>query len=163
MAVTPKWGFPLLAEGQASAEISHNEALNLLEGLTHIAILDRNLATPPGSPAEGDAYLVAASPTGVWTGLAGKFVFFYGGGWIPATAGTPTGLAPKEGMHVWIMDEDRVILYDGSAWINPPLYVENLSAAPSSSSANKGRITFNTSTGNLQVDDGSTIKSIIAV
>ena len=44
-------------------------------------LLDRDLAAPPGSPADGDTCLVAASPTGPWTGHAGEIAFCLDGAW----------------------------------------------------------------------------------
>jgi hypothetical protein len=38
-------------------------------------------ATPPSSPNDGDAYLVASSPTGLWAGQAFKLAFSLGSVW----------------------------------------------------------------------------------
>lgn len=43
-------------------------------------------ATPPGSPAEGDAYIVAASPTGAWVGHAEDIAIYTPRGWLFARA-----------------------------------------------------------------------------
>lgn len=40
------------------------------------------LDTPPVSPSEGDAYIIGASPTGVWSGKEKNHVVYLGGDWI---------------------------------------------------------------------------------
>lgn len=50
-------------------------------------VKDKDLATPPGSPAVGDAYIVASSPTGAWTGHAKHIASYTARGWrfiVPA-------------------------------------------------------------------------------
>ncbi len=34
----------------------------------HLSVKDRDLTTPPGSPASGDTYIPAATATGAWVG-----------------------------------------------------------------------------------------------
>ena len=69
MSVSPRFGFTLLAASQAVPETAVNENDLTLEFFGgHAIFKDRDLATPPGSPAAGDGYLVAAAPTGAWTG-----------------------------------------------------------------------------------------------
>ena len=51
------------------------------------AILDPNLvndslSSPPGSPIQDTVYIVAASPTGAWTGLAGHALYNNAGSWV---------------------------------------------------------------------------------
>lgn len=40
------------------------------------------LSAPPSSPVVGDVYIVAASPTGVWSGKAGFATFYDGATWV---------------------------------------------------------------------------------
>lgn len=47
-----------------------------------IAVNSALVATPPGSPALGDTYLVPANPTGVWTGLTNYVVQWDGAQWL---------------------------------------------------------------------------------
>jgi len=49
---------PYLLASQAQKHVTHNEALRLLDGLVQLAVLDRDLTTPPGRPADGDRYIV---------------------------------------------------------------------------------------------------------
>ena len=72
MDATPRLNLPYIAPQQAQKQVTYNEAMKALDRLVQPAVLSRTVATPPGSPAEGDCYLVAASPTGAWSGKAGK-------------------------------------------------------------------------------------------
>ena len=109
---TPKLGFSYISAGQAQKEITHNDALNDLDTLLMLRVLDRDLGTPPGAPATGDAYLVAASPppgpTGAWAGQAGNLAYYYSG-WKFKT--------PAAGWHAWIVDEGAAFDYNGTAWV----------------------------------------------
>lgn len=98
--------FPFLEVSQAQKELTHNEALRIIDVLANMLVIDRDLTAPPGSPVNGDTYIVAGSPTGAWVGQAGKIAFYYGG-W--------SFITPFEGLTAWVDDEDRQIIYsDGS-------------------------------------------------
>jgi hypothetical protein len=106
---TPRLGAPELVSGQAVPETTVNEQIRYLEsGAGHFIFKDRDLATPPGSPADGDCYLVATSPTGAWSGKAGKIAFYLNTAWVFITA--------IEGLTAWINDENVFVGYDGATW-----------------------------------------------
>jgi hypothetical protein len=105
---TPNLLLPFIQAAQAQKHITHNEALRLLDGLTQISVLDRNLATPPGIPAEGARYIVAGGATGLWAGWDGDVAFHAGGAWLRLPART--------GWVVWVEDEARVVVRIGTAW-----------------------------------------------
>jgi hypothetical protein len=63
-------GLPLLLAEQAQKHVTHNEALRALDAIVQLAVKDRDLTVAPPSPSEGDRYIVAASPTGIWSGHA---------------------------------------------------------------------------------------------
>lgn len=107
---TARLGLPYLVTSQAQKEVSHNEALNLLDALLHAAVLDRHRAAPPDAPAEGDCYLVASGGSGAWAGQDGRLAAWYGG-WLFAT--------PRAGWTVWVADESTALRYDGFAWAAP--------------------------------------------
>lgn len=94
--------------GEAGWNDNMTENLNKIGAVIQLGAKDKDLATPPGSPTEGDRYIVAISPTGSWTGQAGKIAVRLGAGW--------TFLTPKEGWSCWLDDEDRLYIHDGSAW-----------------------------------------------
>jgi hypothetical protein len=106
---TPRLGAPELTEGQATPETTVNEQVRYLEqGANHVVVIDRDLADPPGSPADGDRYLIAGSPTGAWSGQAGNIAFYMNTEWkiIPA----------REGMTAYLEDEDILLVRAASAW-----------------------------------------------
>ena len=73
-------GLPYLAAAQAQKHVTHNEALRRLDAVVQLAVIDR-LAAPPGSPEEGDRYIVDASATGAWVGHDGDIAAFIDGAW----------------------------------------------------------------------------------
>ena len=107
---TPKLALPELSTSQAGKELTHNQALAILDQLAQASVLDKDLATPPGSPANGAAYIVAGSPTGAWSGKAGQIAF-----WL-TSVGAWTFLVPAAGWSVWVTDEAVRYQYSGSAW-----------------------------------------------
>lgn len=74
----------------------------------HLSVKDRDLATPPGSPAAGDTYIVAASPTGAWVGHATHIAIWSGSAWVFGT--------PRTGWMAYIEDEDKVSMFRSSTW-----------------------------------------------
>jgi hypothetical protein len=108
---TPRLGAPELVLSQATPETTVNEIARYLEAFATRAIVkDRDLATPPGSPADGDAYLIAASPTGAWSGQAGKITLRVNTDWVFVTA--------KEGFEIEVEDEDTSFTYRGGSWVS---------------------------------------------
>jgi hypothetical protein len=110
MPDTPRLSLALLAAGQAQKHVTLNDALLKLDTVTQLAVLDRDLSTPPPSPAANAAYIVAASPTGAWAGRANAIATFVDGFW--------TFDAPVAGWRAWLADEALLAVFDGTAWIS---------------------------------------------
>src|SRR5262245_60432034 len=108
MDTSPNLALPYLVAAQAQKHVTHNEAVRALDALVQLMVLDRDLASPPGSPTDGSRYIVAASPTGAWAGQAGKIAAWQDGTW--------EFFAPREGWLAWVADEDKLYFHDGSAW-----------------------------------------------
>jgi hypothetical protein len=66
-------------------------------------LVDDSLSAPPGTPVYSLTYIVAASPTGVWTGLAGHAVWWDGVQWIDLS----TGLLAASGQGTAVQVGDR--------------------------------------------------------
>jgi hypothetical protein len=100
---------PFILAAQAQKHVTHNEALRLLDGLVQLAVLDRDLTTPPGSPADGDRYIVASGATGDWAGWDLNVALWTDGAWLR--------LPPRAGWRAWVEDEAVLLAWDGAAWI----------------------------------------------
>lgn len=90
---TSRFNMPLLASGQAQKEVTHNEALALVDVLTS-AVVESMLSTPPTDPNAGQGWIIGTAPTGSWSGREGSLAFWTGGGW--------RFIVPPEGMKVWM-------------------------------------------------------------
>jgi hypothetical protein len=107
--MTPNLALPYIAAAQAQKHVTHNEALDRLDGLVQLSVKDRDLTAPPGSPADGDRYIVATGATGAWAGWDGDAALFSGGAWLR--------LNPREGWRVWVEDEGLLLVRSGGAWL----------------------------------------------
>ena len=105
---TSHLALPFLLPSQAQKHVTHNEALRILDGLVQLSVLDRDLATPPDSSADGDRYIVGPGATGAWTGWDGDVASFAEGGW--------TRLAARPGWRAWVEDEGALVVHDGAGW-----------------------------------------------
>ena len=107
MPTTPNLGLAYLVTSQAQKEVTHNAALNDLDYLAQLPVIDTTLSAPPSSPSTGDTYIVAASPTGAWTGYANYIAAYYAG-WIFK--------APQTGWKAFARNTGKLLYYTGSAW-----------------------------------------------
>ncbi len=110
---------PYILAAQAQKHVTHNEALRLLDGLVQLSVLDRDLTAPPGSPADGDRYIVGSGGTGEWAGWDLNVALFTDGAWLR--------LPPRTGWRVWAENEGVLLVYDGAGWIGTtPDALQNL-------------------------------------
>jgi hypothetical protein len=111
MPSTPRFALPLLGVAQAQKEVTHNEALTLLDALVHAAVEAGPLAAPPAGPVEGQCWIVGAAPTGPWAGQANAIAIRTGGGWRFAP--------PREGMRAMRLTDGAQLRFVGGAWAAP--------------------------------------------
>ncbi len=121
MTDSPRLQLPLLSAGQAQKEITHNEALLRVDGLTHPVLESRYLATPPASPVSGQLWLVPAAATGAWATQTGMLALWTDGGW--------RYLSVPPGFLAWARLELMFVWYDGTFWHNGDWPVSSLSVA----------------------------------
>jgi hypothetical protein len=106
---TAHLGLPYLAPAQAQKHVTHNEALRRLDAVVQLAVLDSTLAAPPGSPAEGDRYIVATGGTGAWAGHDGEIAVFVDGAWDFAL--------PEDGWIAYDRDAAAVLVREAGGWV----------------------------------------------
>jgi hypothetical protein len=115
---TPRLGLPLLATGQAQKELTHNEALALLDLAVGSAVTAVGPNAPPAAPAIGQAWIVGTAPVGDWIGHAGAVAGWTAAGW--------RFVAPFEGLSVWIVAEKLHARYVAGAWVRGEVRAERV-------------------------------------
>ncbi len=105
---TPRLSLPYIVQSQAQKEVTHAEALNVLDALVQAAVETRTLSAPPANPIEGALYLVGVNPTGAWSGNGNTLAQWIGGAWAFRSV--------AEGFRLWLKDEDALIVWTGTAW-----------------------------------------------
>jgi hypothetical protein len=106
---TPRLKLPMLAAGQAQKEITHNEALAILDLSVGTAVAGIGATVPPAAPGTGSAWIVGGAPTGAWAGQAGRVAGWTDGGW--------RFVVPHEGMAVWSLADRREARFVGGIWV----------------------------------------------
>lgn len=114
---TGRHNLPLLAVSQAQKEITHNEALVLIDALLHTAI-ESVLVTPPtATDADiGKCWLVGTGATDLWVNKASQIAIWIGGGW--------RYLVAHDGMRLWNRSNGRDSIYSDGIWRSGPI-IEN--------------------------------------
>lgn len=106
---TARLSLPFIMPGQAQKEMSHNEALQILDTLVAASVAGVPTNNPPSSPVVGSQYLVGSLPTAAWVGKANALASWTEGGW--------RFFAPKEGQEVTETGSRMRFVFDGSTWI----------------------------------------------
>ncbi len=88
----------------------HNTNWDALDAFVQATVINTALATPPGSPANGAAYIVPAGATGAWASQTNKVAV-----WVARNAAW-TFYAPKTGWMVYSQADSAEYIYSGSAW-----------------------------------------------
>lgn len=103
-----RFGLPFLAAGQAQKELTHNEALALIDAGLCPTAESAGTDTPPATPDPGQCWIVGASPAGAWTDAAGALACWTEGGWrfLPAA----------EGLRVWVKDAALWAVREAAGW-----------------------------------------------
>ncbi len=106
-----------VSQSQAQKEVTINDAIAALDALQNRGAEDKDISTPPGSPAEGEVYIVGGSPTGAWDGKE-KQIAYFSTGWKFIT--------PNEGLTIWVNDEDKMYSFDGADWVASSISTNNI-------------------------------------
>ena len=113
MTTTPHFPLPYLFAAQAGKDITHNEALLLIDFLLHRHV--QGVGADPANltnPQEGQAWIVATNATGGWAARDGQIALFGAGGWRFIT--------PPDGMMLWDEGSNLWMRRNGTAWQLPP-------------------------------------------
>jgi hypothetical protein len=108
---------PYIMPSQAQKHVTHNEAIRSLDAIVQLSVVDRDLASPPGAPTDGDRFLVADAASGSWSGKDGKVAAWQDGAWAYLT--------PRPGWMLWVEDEERLVAFDGTDWTDAAVHTVN--------------------------------------
>jgi hypothetical protein len=97
-----------LISSQSQKEVTINEALIRIDAILNVGAIDRDINIPPGLPNDGDLYIIGLSPIGDWASNADG-IAYYQQQW--------NFITPSEGMRIWVNDEDRLYVFDGTNWL----------------------------------------------
>lgn len=105
---TDRLRLPLLTAGQAQKEVTHNEALVVLDLLVQASVQATGLTSPPSSPLLGQCWVVARGATGAWQGQDDALAAWTASGWrfVPAT----------DGLTLWVIPRGRYIRFAAGQW-----------------------------------------------
>lgn len=114
-----RFALPLMAAAQAQKEITHNEALALIDLLVTPVVQSTGETIIPSAPLPGQSWIIGAGATGEWAGKANLIA-----GW------TPNGwrfISPVNGMSLWSLSDATTFQFDGTSWSIATLSGQQLS------------------------------------
>jgi hypothetical protein len=105
---TPRFAFPYIQTSQAQKEVTHNEALLMVDALMSLSLEDRHLSAPPVSPQNGQVWFINGAGSGAWNGQSSKLAHYDSGQWYFYVV--------PDGLRAWIKDEAGYFVYSGGSW-----------------------------------------------
>ena len=121
MTTSPDFGLPFIANQQNQPETTHNKAIAMLGALMK-GVISLGDNAPPGSPTDGDTYVLGSAPTGAWAGKAHKIAIYLTNAWvfIPDVDSDGANIAMGArhyGLRVWVQDVGTPYIWNGFAWV----------------------------------------------
>ena len=113
MSNTPILGLQLWPSGALQPDLVVNDSLYRLDTLVQLSVIDMAHAAPPGSPTDGDRYIVAATATGLWAGKENKVATWSAGAWA--------FYSPHTGWRVYNAASTSDYVWNGTAWVSAVL------------------------------------------
>ncbi len=101
---------PFLAVGQAQKHVTLNESLRRLDALVQLNVVSATTTAQPGSPADGEAWIVPSGKTGAqWDSFADGSLGYY-------RDGAREEISPREGWLAYVRNTDKLMVYTGTGW-----------------------------------------------
>lgn len=104
---TPNLALPELSAAQAQKHVTHNEALQALDAIVQLSVKSRRLAAPPGAPADGARWIVAAGASGAWEGKSGQVASRLDGAWR---------FYPPQAGWLAFAEDEGLLVHSGAGW-----------------------------------------------
>jgi hypothetical protein len=110
MSQSTNLALPYLAASQSQKHVTVNEGLRFLDVLVQIAVKSAVLSAPPGSPADGQRWIIGPAPTGLWAGRATQIAAWQDGAWV--------FYAPKNGWLAWNEATLTSLIFSAGSWVS---------------------------------------------
>lgn len=111
MTGTANYHFPFLVTAQSAKEITHNEALIMIDALVASVVVDGPLNIVPEEALEGQCWVIGDEPEGDWEGQAGKVALWSAGGWRM--------INPTEKMCMRRLSDGTILTFESNSWRLP--------------------------------------------
>lgn len=110
MADTANLILPLMSAAQSQKHLTHNDAIKKLDTIVQLSVKSSILTAPPGSPVEGDRYIIGSSPTGAWAGKDLNVTSYLDGVWV--------FFPPRLGWIAFDENANALEIWNGTAWVD---------------------------------------------
>lgn len=109
---TPNRNIPYVPEGTLDPAAGLNLALNVIDALLQTRVISIGQSTPPGSPSDGDLYIVGAGATGAWAGHENDLARYVaeGNSWQFFSAGDEVAIVYND-------DDGGLYIFSSGSWI----------------------------------------------
>lgn len=94
--------------GESDWNTSMDANLKRLGAVVGLSVIDRTTTAPPGSPANGDRYIIPAGATGAWAGITNQIAVRIDGAWEYHV--------PKHGWLCYIQAEQVLSVFKPAGW-----------------------------------------------
>lgn len=117
MTTSAVLGIPYISSQQNSPEITHNEALAMMQTIIAGGAIEVGLDTQPLMPDEGDIYILGESPTGDdWENHPSKIAGYFNGQWVfvPGVDSNGTIIdmsGDQEGLRIWSKADNDIVVW----------------------------------------------------
>jgi hypothetical protein len=109
MTDTAKLGMTLMELVSSNKETIFDGALITLDALVQLTVITSTLSAAPGSPTDGDVYIVKATGSGAWAGHDNDIAAYELGAWRFHD--------PAEGWLAYLQDTNQFVFWNGTAWV----------------------------------------------
>ena len=108
---SPRLGLDYLMPAQAQKHVTVNESFRRLDALVQMSAASRTLAAQPADPDDGAIWIMPAAASGeIWSTFGeAEIAVFRDTSWV--------SIPPRAGWRCWIEDEDVLVVFDGTDWV----------------------------------------------
>ena len=120
MTTTTNLGLPIVEASQSQKHIPVNESFEVLDDIVQLSVVSASTTTPPGSPSDGQRWIIPNGATGIWAGKQTQIATWKNGAW--------RYYSPKTGWRAFNQQTSTLLLFNGSNWVSALTGEVNLSA-----------------------------------